>query len=411
MISHARQSDITEHKLLEQQILDQNRSLTESAEFMSSLLEASTQHSIIAKDLDGTIIAWNEGARRNYGYSADDMVGKHDFRILHVPEDVASGRIEALLRACRETGKAEGIFERVRRDGVRFTALLAVTLRRDVTGLPVGYVMIETDITQKLALEKQLLRNDELEEQNLRVLEATRQKSEFLANMSHELRTPLNGIIGLTELMHDEKVGPIASNHREYLGDILTSSNHLLQLINDVLDLAKVESGTLIFRPEPVGTKRLIGEVLDILRAISAAKRIQIDCEIDPAVEQLVADPAKLKQVLYNYLSNALKFTSEGGRIVVRASPDGSEDVRIEVIDTGIGIRPEDFDQLFVEFSQLDAGSAKKYAGTGLGLALTRRIVEAQGGRVGVTSVFGRGTTFFAVLPRLARSLDLAVCA
>jgi len=264
--------------------------------------------------------------------------------------------------------------------------------------------MISKDVTKEQELERQLLRNDELEAQNQRVEAATRQKSEFLANMSHELRTPLNGIIGLAELMHDEKVGTVSSEHKEYLHDILTSSGHLLQLINDVLDLAKVESGKLEFHPEVVEVAHLVGEVCHILRALSAQKRLRIDCEIDPRVDQIIADPSRLKQILYNFLSNALKFTRDGGHIVVRALPEGLHDLRLEVADNGIGIRSEDFEQIFVEFEQLDRSSKKKYAGTGLGLALTRRIVEAQGGHVGVESTSANGSTFFAILPRIART-------
>ncbi len=257
------------------------------------------------------------------------------------------------------------------------------------------------DITVQKRLEEQLQRkNEELEEQNRRVQEATRLKSEFLANMSHELRTPLNGIIGFSELMHDGKVGAVSDDHKEYLGDILTSSRHLQQLINDVLDLAKVESGKMEFRPEPVNLTQLVGEVRDILRTLTAEKRIKLEAVVDPALNDIVADPAKLKQVLYNYLSNAIKFTPEEGRVSIRALLEGKESFRLEVEDTGIGISAEDFPRLFIEFQQLDASTAKKYQGTGLGLALTRNIVEAQGGQVGVTSSPGRGSTFHAILPR-----------
>ena len=243
-----------------------------------------------------------------------------------------------------------------------------------------------------------------LEEQTRRVQEANRLKSEFLANMSHELRTPLNAIVGFSELMHDGKVGPVSAQHREYLGDILTSAHHLLQLINDVLDLAKVESGKLEFRPEPVDLPNLLSEVRDILRTLAAKKRIHIETEADPTLTRVVLDPAKLKQVLYNYLSNALKFTPEEGRVTIRLAPEGAEAFRLEVEDTGIGIRPEDQGRLFVEFQQLDASTAKKYPGTGLGLALTKRIVEAQGGRVGVGSTPGQGSVFYAILPRVAEA-------
>jgi signal transduction histidine kinase len=240
----------------------------------------------------------------------------------------------------------------------------------------------------------------ELEEQNRLVQRASRMKSEFLANMSHELRTPLNGIIGFTELMHDGKVGPVSPNHKEYLGDVLTSAKHLLDLINDILDLSKVETGKLEFRPAPVKLSKIVGEVRDVVRAIALRKQIAIKLDLDAQVEELIIDSGKLKQVLYNYLANAVKFTSDRGTIVVRAGSEAGNRFRIEVEDNGIGIRAEDMGRLFVEFQQLDSSSTKKYPGTGLGLALTKKIVEAQGGEVGVRSVLGRGSVFFAVLPR-----------
>jgi EAL domain-containing protein (putative c-di-GMP-specific phosphodiesterase class I) len=221
--------------------------------------------------------------------------------------------------------------------------------------------------------------------------------------MSHELRTPLNAVIGFAELIHDGKVGPIFPDQKEYLGDILTSSRHLLRLINDALDLTRFESGRVEFRPEPLDLARTVGEVTDGLDGLAARKRIRVEAEIDPSLDGIVSDPASLKQILYNYLSNALKFTPDEGRVVVRVRPEPPDLFRIEVEDTGIGIRTEDLGRLFVEFQQLDAGAAKKYQGTGLGLALTKRIVEAQGGHVGVRSVPGSGSTFFAVLPRSPR--------
>jgi signal transduction histidine kinase len=218
--------------------------------------------------------------------------------------------------------------------------------------------------------------------------------------MSHELRTPLNGIVGFAELMHDAKLGPISAEQKEYLGDILTSARHLLALINDILDLSKVEAGKMDFRPEPVEVGTVVSEVRDILGPLTTGKHIEIAVAIDPAVDVVVVDPGKLKQILYNYCSNALKFTPDRGRVTIRVMGEGHNEFRVEVEDTGIGIKVPDMDRLFTEFQQLDDGANKTYAGTGLGLALTKRIVEAQGGRVGVRSTFGEGSTFFAVLPR-----------
>jgi signal transduction histidine kinase len=251
-------------------------------------------------------------------------------------------------------------------------------------------------------------RRAELEGQNRRIEEANRLKSEFVANMSHELRTPLNSVIGFAELMATGKVGPLADNHKEYLGDILASSRHLLQLINDVLDLAKVESGKIEIRPEPIDVAKIVAEVRDILRGLAGERRTKVELDIASAPHDVVLDAAKFKQVLYNYLSNAIKFTPDAGSVTLRVVPDGPDQLRIEVADTGIGVRREDIHRLFIEFQQLDAGIGKKYGGTGLGLAVTKRIVEAQGGSVGVRSAIGEGSTFWAILPRVAVPIEAA---
>ena len=396
--------DITESKRLKEELKRHYDTLVETSDFLGNILRSSTEYSIIAKDLDSNILAWNEGAHRIYGYSAEEMIGKQTVKILNTPEEIESGKVQAAIEVARETGKFEGEFQGVRRNGDRFTAQVAITLRKDPKGKPVGFLLMSQDISDRKALEEQLrLKSEEVIEQYRRLQEVNRLKSEFLANMSHELRTPLNAVIGFAELMHDGRVGPVSADHKEYLGDILTSSRHLLQLINDVLDLAKVEAGRIEFRPEPVDLTRVIREVCDVLRTLAAEKRIHIETAVDPLLTGIVADPARLKQVLYNFLSNALKFSPDEESIRVRVTPEGQQEFRIEVADRGIGIRPEDIGRLFIEFQQLDASTAKKYPGTGLGLALTKRIVEAQGGQVGVQSTPNRGSVFFAVLPRSAR--------
>ncbi|MFN0247934.1 MAG: response regulator [Kofleriaceae bacterium] len=243
-----------------------------------------------------------------------------------------------------------------------------------------------------------------LEMQNRRIQEANRLKSEFLANMSHELRTPLNAIIGFSELLHDGQVPLGSLQHKEFLGDILASGKHLLQLINDVLDLAKVEAGKLEFRPEKVEIQRVVGEISSILRTHLASKRVHLEHEIDPELGELFLDPARLKQIAYNYLSNAIKFSAPGARVILKIEAAGDDMMRLSVTDEGIGISEVDQARLFVEFQQLEAGLAKRQ-GTGLGLALTKRLVEAQGGRVGIDSVVGKGSTFFAVVPRRVETL------
>jgi signal transduction histidine kinase len=229
--------------------------------------------------------------------------------------------------------------------------------------------------------------------------EASRLKSEFLANMSHELRTPLNGIIGFSELLYDGKAGPLNEQQREFLNDILGSSRHLLQLINDVLDLSKVEAGRMELFPETFALPDAVEEVCSVIAQMADKKRIDVQRSFDRALERVTLDRKKFKQVLFNLLSNAVKFTDEGGRVGVLVRPQGGDRLCLQVCDTGIGIRPEDFGRLFVEFQQIDSSASRRYEGTGLGLALTRKLVEFQRGAISVQSEPGQGSTFTVVLP------------
>lgn len=266
------------------------------------------------------------------------------------------------------------------------------------------YQAVQSREVTQTALEKSALelreKTSQLESQNAEILRATQLKSEFLANMSHELRTPLNSITGFSEVLIDGVAGPVNESQREYLGEILEGSRHLLHLINDVLDLAKVESGKMTFHPEVVDLERSILSTVQMLELMARQKQIQIGREIDPEGRFAFLDDARFKQVLFNFLSNALKFTPSKGSITVRVLAEADRWFRLEVQDTGIGISEQDQSLLFQEFHQLDAGVAKQFQGAGLGLALTKRIVEAQGGRVGVVSEVGAGSTFFALLPR-----------
>jgi len=260
---------------------------------------------------------------------------------------------------------------------------------------------IVSEITEQRQAEDARLKAQRLEVENRQIQEANRLKSQFLANMSHELRTPLNAVIGFADLLHSGFVKPESPKYQEFLGHIGTSGRHLLQLINDVLDLSKVESGKFDFYPEAVDLPAVLKETTDILHMALQRKGITVSAQIDPSLGDLQLDPARLKQVLYNYLSNAIKFTAAGGRVQVRAMPEGPEHFRIEVEDNGIGIAPADLQRLFVDFQQLDAGYSKQHQGTGLGLALTRRLVGAQGGSVGVRSTLGEGSVFHMLLNRV----------
>jgi PAS domain S-box-containing protein len=365
--------------------------LRASEERFQLLVEAIKDYCIYMLDTQGRVAMWNAGAQAFMGYTPGEIIGHH-FSVFSSDDDRANHRPDEELGIAADTGRFEDEGWRVRKDGTRFWANVLLTAMRDEAGTLVGFAKVTRDLTERRRAQVEF-------EENLRMHETNRLKSEFLAHMSHELRTPLNAIIGFAELMYLGKVGPVSRDHKEYLGDILGSSRHLLQLINDVLDLAKVESGKVDFRPEPVDLEELVNEVRDVLRGLASAKRICLETKIDESITDVVLDASKLKQVLYNYLANALKFTPEDGRVTIHVVRDMGSCVRIEVEDTGIGIRDEDIHRLFTAFQQLEAGAAKKYAGTGLGLALTKRIVEAQGGRVGVRSEPGKGSTFWAVLP------------
>lgn len=349
-------------------------------------------------DLDNYIYRLNPAWEQLLGFSRHELCGKPWVEFVH-PED----RPQALAAAA---GFALG--KPVHRLELRFLTKHGDCRWLLFSGTPSlshGLVFAAaSDITERTLLEEQLRsQNLALEEQNRRLQEASRMKSEFLANMSHELRSPLNGIIGFTELLHDGKLGATSLETKDYLARILNSSHHLLQLINGVLDLSKIEAGCLHLIPEPVELSGLIGEVVSAQSALAAQKKIHVSTELDPQAGRAVTDASRFKQILYNYLSNALKFTGAGGRVTVRLQKENADEFRLEVSDTGIGIAPQDIPRLFSEFQQLDSSASKRYQGTGLGLALTKRIVEAQGGRVGVRSAVGEGSTFFAVLPQACR--------
>ena len=385
---------------------DETAALKEQAE--SSRLAAiveSSDDAIIGKSLDGRITSWNRAAETIFGYSAEEAIGQ-PVQMLFPPEREAE-EMRILSELAR--GARVPAFETVRRakDGRLLDVSLTISPIRDGTGRIVGASKIVRDITPQRRAEAALreaeqVRQDaqRLEAENREIVAASRMKSQFLANMSHELRTPLNAIIGFADLLHAGRVPVESPKHRQFLGHIASSGRHLLQLINDVLDLSKVEAGKFQFVPVPLQLPQLVHEVGDMLLTALQHKHIRFAVELDPAVSTLVVDPGRLKQVLYNYLSNAIKFTPDGGRVTLRAQSEGEDAVRIEVEDSGIGVAESDLPRLFVEFQQLDAGYSKQHQGTGLGLALTRRLVQAQGGSVGVRSVLGQGSVFHLVLPR-----------
>jgi signal transduction histidine kinase/CheY-like chemotaxis protein len=281
----------------------------------------------------------------------------------------------------------------LRKDGTEFAVEISLSpIATDEGTLVMSAIR---DISERKLIEKML------NEKNNELRVAAQAKDRFLANMSHELRTPLNGIIGFAELMHNGKLGAMSEPHHEYIGDILTSARHLLHLISDILDLAKLGAGHVDLHAESLDLLRVVGEVCDGVRQLAAQKQIGIEIDVAPELRGIVGDGTRIKQILLNYLTNAIKFTGDAGRIRIRCLAAGEAHFRIDVEDTGIGIAAGDLARLFVEFQQLDAGAAKRYQGTGLGLALSKRLCEVQGGRIEVRSEPGKGSVFSAILPRV----------
>jgi signal transduction histidine kinase len=239
--------------------------------------------------------------------------------------------------------------------------------------------------------------NDELRRLYTELEAASQHKSEFLANMSHELRTPLNAIIGFSQVLRDEMVGSVNEKQAEYLDDIISSGNHLLSLINDVLDLSKVEAGQVELEVHPFSLREALERGVVMVRERATEDGVRVAFVADPEVDVVDGDERRIKQVIFNLLSNAVKFTPAGGEVDVSATRVNGE-VRVSVADTGPGVAPEDRDRIFEEFQQSETGVGLR-EGTGLGLALSKRFVELHGGRIWVESELGRGSTFTFALP------------
>jgi signal transduction histidine kinase/CheY-like chemotaxis protein len=242
--------------------------------------------------------------------------------------------------------------------------------------------------------------NQQLKESNLQLQRVSHLKSEFLANMSHELRTPLNAIIGFSELLLDQTFGELNEAQADYVNDILSSGRHLLELINDILDLSKIEAGKMQLRVESFDVQQVVEEAMATLQVAASKKNIRLERELPSDLPLFCADRGKFKQILNNLLSNAIKFTPEGGRVSLSCHGQ-DDDLEVSVSDTGIGIKKEDQERIFEAFMQVDGSYSRKYQGTGLGLTLVKRFIELHGGHLSVESEPGRGSRFTFWLPNV----------
>jgi PAS domain S-box-containing protein len=388
----------------------------------AAIVEAA-EDAIIGKTLDGVITTWNAGAERLYGYTADEAIGRSISFLL--PLDRGDELSELLAPLSRNERIEHYETARQRKDQTIIDVSLSISPIKDADGRVVGAASIARDITERkqaaalirelnLDLERRVLeRTSELggtleqlkvahvllEREGYELRRANAHKSDFLASMSHELRTPLNAIIGFSELMLDRTESEVPNEQRKaFLGHIQDSGRHLLLLVDDLLDLSKVEAGGMDLQPQHVLLAKLIDDCVTITRATASAKQISFETRCDPPDAVITIDPVRLKQMVYNLLSNAVKFTPDGGRVSVETQVTENQAI-LTVRDNGVGIKPEDQALIFEEFRQGDLDSVRGEEGTGLGLAVVRRLVGLQHGKVGLESVVGQGSVFTVTLP------------
>ncbi len=433
---------IREHNmLLEQRVAERTGELRQSEEQMRRIIASVKDYAILMLDPDGRILTWNAGAERIKGYTADEIVGRH-FSCFYPQADSNAGRPLAALERAAQEGRHEAEELRVRKDGAAFWADVVITPIRDGAGALLGYVKVTRDVTERKRAETEIRelnaklerrvaeRTSELTQANTRLEQASRAKSVFLANMSHELRTPLNSIIGFSEMLKDGVLGELPAKQHAFVSDIHDAGTHLLALINDILDLSKVEAGALELEVKPIDVAGLLRASLLVVRERALALHIRLDTRLDASLGTMACDERKLKQIAYNLLSNAVKFTPDGGAVTLAARrcsraevalepgvpgrllplPPGGDDeefLAITVEDSGVGIAEEHLGKLFEAFTQVDSSAARRHAGTGLGLSLVRRLAELHGGTVGVASRAGAGSRFCVWLPYREAAADI----
>jgi PAS domain S-box-containing protein len=378
--------DITARKQVE-------RALTASQARLQAIIDTSLT-AIVTMDQRGVITDWNPQAESTFGWPREEIVGKVLADTI-IPTQHREAHRAGLARylATGEGPVLGKVLEltAIARDGHEFPIDLAIS-PASAPGGEVLFVGFVRDITTRKQAE------DSINDLNQELQIANQHKSEFLANMSHELRTPLNAILGFSELMIDDMTGKFdAASRQKFLIQINSSGAHLLALINDILDISKVEAGRMTLTLEKVSIADVVRGVVSSIEPLAAKKHIRISTDVEYAGE-IEADAAKLKQMLLNLVANAVKFTPEVGLITIEAERLQSA-VEISIADTGIGIAESDLGRLFMEFQQLESGAGRQQEGTGLGLALTKRLAELHGGEVRVSSQVGRGSVFTIKLP------------
>jgi PAS domain S-box-containing protein len=400
----ARQQAEAERKQFDQRLRDQHF-------YTRSLIESSID-ALMTTDPGGIVTDVNRQMEALTGCTRDELIGAPFKSYFTDP-----GRAEAGIHRVLTEGKVTNYELTARaRDGHLTVVSYNATTFHDRDRRLQGVFAAARDMTELKRFEQTLM------QKNVELEDASRMKSEFLATMSHELRTPLNAIIGFSELLRDGLMGEMTDQQRRHIGDIFSSGKHLLSLINDILDLSKVEAGKMVLDLEPVDVASLLGNSLSIIKEKAATRHTRLGLEAADDLGAIQVDVRKVKQILYNLLSNAVKFTPEGGNVTLQASrvpraavgqlsgnwkgrsfplADSAfgDFLQISVTDTGIGMSREGLDRLFKPFSQVDSSLARRFEGTGLGLAMVKLLAELHGGAAAVESAEGEGSRFTVWLP------------
>jgi PAS domain S-box-containing protein len=402
--------DITDRKQAEDRLAESERKYRMLVEHANSI--------ILRWGSDGRVIFLNEFGQRFFGYSEDEILGQHVIGTIVAPAERGGRDLRRLMDQICTDPKAfeQNVNENMRRNGERVWIAWTNRIVRDAHGQGAEILSVGTDITARRQAQEEVRRlNEDLqrhaEELERRVAERTAElavardraqaadhlKSAFLATMSHELRTPLNSIIGFTGIVLKGLAGPLTAEQHKQLDMVRASARHLLNLINDVLDISKIEAGELTVHCEPVDLQPTISKAAGIVRPLAERKGLAFRVQVPPDLGQTLSDERRVQQVLLNLLTNAVKFTDRGEVALTVEMTSNAVHMRVE--DTGIGIKPEDLAIVFQPFRQVDSGTTRNYEGTGLGLAISRRLAELMGGEVRAASEWGKGSVFTFTLP------------
>jgi PAS domain S-box-containing protein len=374
--------DITEHKRA-----------TDTLHRLASIVESSSE-AIVSKTLEGVITSWNKAAEQLFGYRADEIIGQHVSRL--ASPEMQKEQKSLAAQIIRGNRFKDYETKRLKKDGTPIDMAITISPLLDAQGQIVGMSTIAHDIAERKRMFQELMAL------NVALQNANQARSQFLATMSHELRTPLASIIGFSEMLLEDMIeGEVGQQQRENLERILDNSEHLLELINDVLDLSKIEAGRMPLDYRQVKVPELLSLVTKQIQSLAVAHNLDLRAEVGEGVSTLETDQRKLHQILLNLLSNAIKFTEQGAVILSTARislPDQREGIAFTVMDTGIGISPDVQKHIFEPFYQADMSYTRKVGGTGLGLAIVSQLTTLLGGSISLKST-PEGSSFTVMLP------------